>query len=106
MRQELALKKLIEYVARRASLLSQKYELRELITPSIVSMMDKAIDKMVATIVKRNGGLWCNLCDKGPFTKRGFYLHLVRVHSRDIEFMVKEEMKKLLEAVNRKTSPA
>lgn len=106
MRQELALKKLMEYVARKASLLGQKYELRELVTPSIAPMMDKAIDKIVTTIVKRNGGLWCNLCDKGPFTKRGLYLHLVRVHSKDIEFMVKEEMKKLLEIVNRKVSPA
>lgn len=102
MRQELALKKLIEYVARKASLLNQKYELKELVSPSIAPMMDKAVDKIVTTIAKRNGGLRCNLCDKGPFTKRGFYLHLLRMHSKDVEFMVKEEIKKLLEVASKK----
>lgn len=102
MRQELALKKLIEYVARKAALLSQRYELKDLISPSVAPMMDRAIDKIVITIARRNGGLWCNLCEKGPFTKRGFYLHLVRVHLKDIESMVREEMKKLLEVTNKK----
>lgn len=97
----MALRKLIEYVARKASFLSQKYELKDLVSPSIAPMMDKAIDKIVLIIAKRNGGLWCNLCEKGPFTKRGFYLHLIRVHLKDIEFMVKDEMRKLLEIMNR-----
>lgn len=101
MKQELALRKLTEYVARKAALLSQRYELRDLISPSIAPMMDKAIDKIVLIVARRNGGLWCNLCEKGPFTKRGFYLHLIRVHLKDIEGMVKEELNKLLEIVNR-----
>ncbi|MCC6015898.1 MAG: hypothetical protein LM582_02510 [Desulfurococcaceae archaeon] len=101
MRYELALRKLVEFVARRASALNQRYELRELVSPSITPLMDKAIDKIVLSIVRRDSGLWCNLCDKGPFTKRGFYLHLIRVHQRDIEFMVKEELNKLLEVVNK-----
>lgn len=101
MRHELALKKLAEYVARRAALLNQRYELKELVSPSVAPMMDKNIDKMVLSIVRREGGLWCNLCDKGPFTKRGFYLHLIRVHSKDIEIMVREELNRLLEVINR-----
>lgn len=101
MRHELALRKLVEYVARRAALLNQRYELRELVSPSLSPMMDKAVDKIILSIVRRNEGLWCNLCDKGPFTKRGLYLHLIRVHQKDIEFMVKEELNKLLEIVNK-----
>lgn len=102
MRQELAIRKLTEYVARKAAFLNQKYELRDLVAPSIAPMMDRVIDKITITIVRRNGGLWCNLCEKGPFTKRGLYLHLIRVHMKDIEYMIKDELKKLLEVTNRK----
>lgn len=101
MRQEIALKKLVEYVARKAALLTQRYELEDLVAPSIAPFFEKVIDKMVVTLVKRNGGLRCNLCDKGPFTKRGMYLHLIRVHSKDIEFMVHEELRKLLEVMRK-----
>lgn len=103
MKQELALRKLTEYIARKAALLNQKYELKDLVSPSIVPVMDRVIDKIVITIARRNGGLWCNLCEKGPFTKRGFYLHLVRVHLKDIEFIVRDEMKKLLEVTSKRS---
>lgn len=103
MRQELALRKLTEYVARKAALLNQKYELRDIVAPSIASVMDKTVDKIVVTIARKNGGLWCCLCEKGPFTKRGFYLHLIRVHLKDIESMIKDEMKKILDAVGKKS---
>ncbi len=101
MRQGIALKKIIEYVARKASMLSQRYSLDDLVTPSIVPMFDKSIDKIVSVIVRNSNGLWCGLCEKGPFTKRGLYLHLIRVHSKDIEYMVHDELKKLLEIVKR-----
>jgi len=101
MRQEIALKKLVEYVARKASALAQRYGLEDLVAPSIASLFEKTIDKMVITLVRRNGGMRCNLCDKGPFTKRGMYLHLIRVHAKDIEFMVQEELKKLLEVIRK-----
>lgn len=102
MRHELALRKLTEYVARKAALLNQKYEVKDLVSPSIAPMMDKAIDKIVLTVSRRNGGLWCNLCEKGPFTKRGFYLHLIRVHPKDIESMVRDELNRLLEVLNKR----
>gem|GEM_PF-1610868 len=71
MRHELALRKLTEYVARKAALLNQKYEVKDLVSPSIAPMMDKAIDKIVLTVSRRNGGLWCNLCEKRSFHKKG-----------------------------------
>jgi hypothetical protein len=101
MRHEIAMKKLVEYVARKASALSQKYALEDLVSPSIAPVLAKSIDRIASTIARKNGGLWCNLCEKGPFTKRGFYLHLIRVHARDIESMVQEEMRRITEALKR-----
>ncbi|MDK6028459.1 hypothetical protein QPL79_03700 [Ignisphaera sp. 4213-co] len=101
MRQEIALKKIVEYVARKAASLTQKYDLDDLVSPSIVPMFEKSVEKMASALVKRGSGLRCNLCDKGPFTKRGMYLHLIRVHAKDIEIMVQEELRKLLEVIRR-----
>ncbi|MCS7111930.1 MAG: hypothetical protein N3D82_03620 [Ignisphaera sp.] len=101
MRQEIAFKKMIEYTARKASLLNQRYEIEDLVAPSVASIVDRSMERIALTLVKRNGGLWCNLCSKGPFTKRGLYLHLIRVHTKDIEFMIKEEMKKILDGFKR-----
>lgn len=101
MRQEIALKKIIEYTARKASSLNQRYEIEDLVTPSIADLVDRSMERIALTLVKRNGGLWCNLCSKGPFTKRGLYLHLIRVHTKDIEFMVREEMKRILDGIKK-----
>ena len=102
MRQEIALKKLVEYTARKASMLAQRYELSDLVAPSIAPIFEKSVEKIALTLVKRDGGLRCNLCNKGPFTKRGMYLHLIRVHEKDIEFMIQEELRKLLEVVHKR----
>jgi hypothetical protein len=32
----------------------------------------------------KKGMLYCGVCGKGPFTKRGLYLHLTRVHAEEI----------------------
>ena len=44
--------------------------------------------RQVSTILSSVGGV-CPLCGSGPFTQRGFYLHLVRVHISDVELMVR-----------------
>ncbi len=96
------LRKLVEYLARKASSMSQRYRLEDLVSSAIAPLLERSFDKLCASIIKdRNGALWCRLCNRGPFTKRGFYLHLIRVHAKDLEFMVEEEMKKLLEVVRR-----
>ena len=45
---------------------------------------------------ERNGLLWCRLCHKGSFTKRGLYLHLVRVHNYEIKTLIEEELRREL----------
>lgn len=37
----------------------------------------------------------CPLCSRGPFTKRGYYLHLIRVHPREILLLVREESERV-----------
>ena len=36
----------------------------------------------------RNGLIYCGICGLGSFTKRGFYLHLTRVHKDEIRMML------------------
>ena len=102
MKYETVMRGLVEYLARKASAMTQRYKLEDLVSPSIAPLLDRSFDKLCFSIIKeKNGALWCRLCDKGPFTKRGLYLHLIRVHADDLEFMIEEEMKKLLEVVKR-----
>lgn len=101
MRQEVAFKKMIEYIARKASLLNQRYEIDDLVAPSIAPAVDRSMERIAMTLVKRDGGLWCNVCSRGPFTKRGLYLHLIRVHAKDIELMIREEMRRILDKVKK-----
>lgn len=101
-RQAVLIKRLAEHVARRASMLSQKYELSDLVPLSVAVTLDKAFERLVSAVARRNGGLWCGMCDRGPFTKRGFYLHLMRVHVKDLEYLVQEELKKALDSANRR----
>jgi len=35
-------------------------------------------------VVTKKGMLYCGICGRGPFTRRGLYLHLMRVHADDI----------------------
>lgn len=37
------------------------------------------------SIIERNGLLYCGYCGKGPFTRIGLYLHIIRVHKRELE---------------------
>ncbi|RLG75295.1 MAG: hypothetical protein DRO12_05700 [Thermoprotei archaeon] len=97
MKLEVVVDKLVEYVARKASGLATKHTLEALLGPSTASIMKDRIDRIAMFVTKnKNGALWCRLCSKGPFTKRGFYLHLIRVHPLDIKFMLEEELHEAL----------
>ena len=97
MRLEAVVDRLVEYVARKASGLSTKHSLEALVGPSTASILRDRIDRIALFIAKqRNGALWCRLCGKGPFTKRGFYLHLIRVHPMDIRYMLEDELHEAL----------
>ncbi len=45
------------------------------------------------TVINEKGILRCGLCGKGPFTRKGLYLHIRRVHIDVVE----EHVMKLLE---------
>ncbi|AFK51359.1 hypothetical protein TCELL_0935 [Thermogladius calderae 1633] len=38
----------------------------------------------------KKGILYCGLCGRGPFTKRGLYLHLTRVHAEEIARTIRQ----------------
>lgn len=84
--------KLVEGAAKIASRL---YDPEALSTP---------IAPRLAVLAARNIGIqlrsqgevsYCIICRRGPFTKRGYYLHLVRVHGSLIRQMIADEIKRL-----------
>lgn len=44
----------------------------------------------------RDGALFCPICSRGPFTKRGYYLHLTRLHYSYLLFLVDKEVERIL----------
>lgn len=47
-------------------------------------------------LLKRGPSIYCRLCGGGPYTKRGAYLHLIRIHLRDLEAIVREELDRVI----------
>ncbi len=87
--------KLIEFVAREASKIRyDKQKLQVIIGPSMSKIAIETIKAIGHDVVKeKNGLLYCMLCRKGPYTKRGMYLHLIRVHRYDLKLLISEELK-------------
>lgn len=56
--------------------------------PAMRSAIHRAARKLV---IDREGILRCGICNKGPFTRKGLYLHLTRIHRYDIAKRVEEE---------------
>ncbi len=56
----------------------------------------KAVENVVELIkVTKKGLIYCGICGKGSFTRRGFYLHLMRVHKEDIQLLLEKELEEL-----------
>jgi hypothetical protein len=36
--------------------------------------------------------LHCGLCGKGPFSRKGLYLHLLRIHRYEVKSLIAEEL--------------
>ena len=49
----------------------------------------------------RDGVLYCRLCGRGPFTPKGMYLHLTRLHQSELISMVNSEFERLSSASKR-----
>ena len=61
----------------------------------------KASIYSVSNVVTKevNGILYCNLCGKGPFTKKGLFLHLTRLHKSDIKALLENELRNRIRSV-------
>ncbi len=94
--------KLVPYVARiAAGIRVDRKKIEEIAGPSMARIALEVIDRVVPWIVTtRNGLLRCGLCGKGPFTKRGLYLHLIRVHQADIRYMIEDELERLIKVMH------
>jgi len=42
---------------------------------------------------EKKGLLYCGICGMGSFTRRGLFLHLVRVHFDEVRNMVSDELR-------------
>ncbi len=87
--------RLVEHVARSAAGIGVSLEKISYIAGSkraqIIYDIVKGLGRRIV-LVHGNGALYCGLCKKGPFTKRGLYLHLVRRHRYDIKQLIIAEI--------------
>ena len=85
--------KIPEYVARLASGLN---EIEEFDSPVLAWHTVEAIKRVALRLRNfREGVIYCPLCGRGPFTKKGYYLHLIRVHNNEILSLVTEESERI-----------
>ena len=91
--------KLIEFTAKAASGIKfDRNKLAVIVGPTLLPTVNEVIDVVSSIVSFRNphGLLYCGLCRKGPFTKRGMYLHLIRIHRYDLKTLIAEELEKRL----------
>lgn len=63
---------------------------------SFEEVISKAIEYSSKHIVRvLDKQFYCNLCGKGPYTKKGMYLHLLRMHKYEIKSIVKDELREI-----------
>lgn len=85
--------KIPEYVAKLASGLEEPDNFD---SPVLAKHTVKAIKRIAVRLYNIKGNvIYCPLCGRGPFTKKGYYLHLIRVHSEEILKMVIEESERI-----------
>jgi hypothetical protein len=83
---------LVRYVVRRAlNLPVDDMDLVDIVGTNDYPVMKRVIDTLASRlVVYKNNTMRCGLCGRGPFTKRGLYLHLIRVHRDDILGLIDE----------------
>jgi len=93
--------RLVEYIARKSvGLPVDDSDLRRLTGSVLFPVMRDVVNRVASNITTTKNGLpRCRLCGKGPFTRRGLYLHLVRVHKYDIIALVEEEYKRIIDII-------
>jgi len=90
---------LVRYTIRRAlNLPVDDIDLASIVGSSLLPVMRKVVAYVACRLVfEKNNHLRCGLCGRGPFTKRGLYLHLTRVHTNEILRLIDEKYNKYAE---------
>lgn len=93
--------KLVEIAAKLASRMHVEDEEFEKVVSLGMLEIAKATAMVVATHVSRevNGLIYCNLCSKGPFTKKGMFLHITRVHRDEVKALLEQELRARLKGL-------
>ncbi len=94
--------KLVPVIARIAAGIEvNKKKIEEIAGPGMSKIAINAMERVLPWIVTtKNGLLRCGLCNKGPFTKRGLYLHLIRVHGDEIRYMLEDEIERIIKTLH------
>jgi hypothetical protein len=88
--------KIIDITARYASGIHVRDdEIEKLVGLSTKNIAKQAIQRVAFWLVDNNKTplLYCKICGKGPFTRKGLYLHLTRMHKDEIKAMLEEELR-------------
>ena len=86
--------RIIEYTVKLATGLINSNE-----DPGFSQVTLMAIRNVSSQLVTEKKGLpRCALCGKGPFTKKGLYLHLLRIHLDEIRHLIEDETTRILNA--------
>ncbi|WP_188848317.1 hypothetical protein [Sulfodiicoccus acidiphilus] len=60
----------------------------------------EVLTKVSFWLFKINGSvLKCGICDRGPLTRKGLFLHLTRVHREEVKALVRDELTRELKKV-------
>ncbi len=87
------LKLMVDTVIRMASGIKVKPEAEEMFGDKEWEIMRRVASEVRA---EKKGLLYCGICGKGSFTRRGFYLHLKRTHKDEIATLIKYEMEEVM----------
>lgn len=88
--------KLIDVVIRRAVGFKIRNFKIKASSSAFEQIVLRAIESTSKYLVNKSGmQLYCNICGKGPYTRKGMYLHLLRTHKYEIKNMIKEDLQEL-----------
>jgi hypothetical protein len=89
------LRRIVEKLAEAAVRRALGYTVTLDATPGVDA--DEVVREVSSRIAEFDGASYrCRLCGKGPFTRRGLYLHIKRLHYDHVEEMVSEILKRKL----------
>ncbi|AWR98839.1 hypothetical protein [Metallosphaera hakonensis] len=93
--------KLVEVTAKYASQIAVKEEeYVKAVGFSSREMGQRVVKRVSFWLITQNSTLlYCRLCNRGPFTKRGMFLHLTRMHHSEIKLMLEEEIKREIKTI-------